>query len=54
MRDFSTIAQVSARTWFNNSGKVKVMQIARVYFSIGSYNDYADFDVVPIQHVHFC
>jgi hypothetical protein len=35
--------------WFNNSGKVKVMQTARVHFSIGSYHDCADFDVVPMQ-----
>ena len=35
--------------WFNNSGKAKVTQSARVYFSIGSYHDYADFDVVPMQ-----
>ena len=35
--------------WFNNSGKVKVTQSARVHFSIGSYHDYADFDVVPMQ-----
>ena len=35
--------------WFNNSSKVKVMQTARVNFSIGSYHDCADFDVVPMQ-----
>jgi hypothetical protein len=35
--------------WFNNSGKAKVTQSARVHFSIGSYHDYADFDVVPVQ-----
>ena len=35
--------------WFNNSGKAKVTQSARVQFSIRSYHDYADFDVVPIQ-----
>ena len=35
--------------WFNNSGKAKVTQSARVHFSIGSYHDYADFDVVPMQ-----
>ena len=34
--------------WFNNSGKVKVTQSARVHFSIGSYHD-VDFDVVPMQ-----
>jgi hypothetical protein len=35
--------------WFNNCGKVKVTQSARVHFSIGSYHDHADFDVVPMQ-----
>ena len=35
--------------WFNNSGKAKVTQSARVHFSIGSYHNYADFDVVPMQ-----
>jgi hypothetical protein len=33
--------------WFNNNGKVKVTKTARIYFSIGSYHDFADFDVVP-------
>ena len=35
--------------WFANSGKAKVTQYARVSFSISSYHDYADFDVVPMQ-----
>src|SRR5207244_5427607 len=35
--------------WFNNNGKVKVTQKARVHFSIGSYHDFADFDVVPMD-----
>jgi hypothetical protein len=35
--------------WFNNSGKAKVTQSTRVHFSIGSYHDNADFDVVPMQ-----
>src|SRR5438128_25261 len=35
--------------WFNNIGNVKVTQSTRVHFSIGSYHDYADFDVVPMQ-----
>jgi hypothetical protein len=35
--------------WFNNSVKAKVTQSARAHFSIGSYHDYADFDVVPMQ-----
>ena len=35
--------------WFNNSGKTKVTKSARIHFSVGSYHDYADFDVVPMQ-----
>jgi hypothetical protein len=35
--------------WLNNSGKAKVRHIAHVYFSIGTYHDYADCDVVPMQ-----
>jgi hypothetical protein len=35
--------------WFNNSGKVKVNRSARIHFFIGSYHDYADFNVVPIE-----
>ena len=35
--------------WFANSGKANVIQYARVHFSIGSYHDYAGFDVVPMQ-----
>jgi uncharacterized membrane protein YgaE (UPF0421/DUF939 family) len=35
--------------WFNNSGKTKVTRSARIHFFIGSYHDYADFDVVPMQ-----
>jgi hypothetical protein len=34
--------------WFNNNGKVKVTQTTRVHFSIGSYHDVADFNVVPM------
>jgi hypothetical protein len=32
--------------WFNNNGKVKVTKTARIHFAIGSYHDFADFDVV--------
>jgi predicted aspartyl protease len=32
--------------WFNNSGKAKVTHSARIHFSVGSYHDYVDFDVV--------
>jgi hypothetical protein len=35
--------------WFNNNGKVKVTKIARIHFSIGSYHDFANFDVVPMD-----
>ena len=35
--------------WLNNSGKAKVTHTARVHFSLGTYHDYADCDVVPMQ-----
>jgi hypothetical protein len=35
--------------WLNNSGKAKVTHIARVHFSIGTYHDYANCDIVPMQ-----
>jgi hypothetical protein len=35
--------------WFNNNGKVKVTKTARIHFSIGSYHDFANFDVVPMD-----
>jgi hypothetical protein len=35
--------------WLNDSGKVKVPQAVRIYFSIGSYSDFVDCDVVPMQ-----
>jgi hypothetical protein len=35
--------------WLNNSGKAKVTHTARVHFSIGTYHDCADCDVVPMQ-----
>jgi hypothetical protein len=35
--------------WFNNNDKVKVTKTARIHFSIGSYDDFADFDVVPMD-----
>jgi hypothetical protein len=35
--------------WLNNSGKSKVTQTTRVHFSIGTYHDYADRNVVPMQ-----
>jgi hypothetical protein len=35
--------------WFYNGGKAKVTHIARVHFSIGTYHDYTDCVVVPMQ-----
>jgi hypothetical protein len=35
--------------WLNNSGKMKVIRMIRVNFSIGSYHDSIDCDVVPMQ-----
>jgi hypothetical protein len=35
--------------WLNNSGKAKVTHTACVHFSIGTYHDYVDCDVIPMQ-----
>jgi hypothetical protein len=35
--------------WLNNSGKAMVIHTAHVHFSIGTYHDYANCDVVPMQ-----
>jgi hypothetical protein len=35
--------------WLNNSGKAKGTHTARIHFSFGTYHDYADCDVVPMQ-----
>jgi hypothetical protein len=35
--------------WLNQSGKVKVPRSVHVPFAMGSYNDYVDCDVVPMQ-----
>jgi hypothetical protein len=35
--------------WLNNSGKVKVTHTTHVHFSIGTYHDYVDCNVVPMQ-----
>jgi hypothetical protein len=35
--------------WLNNSGKAKVTHTAHIHFSIGTYHDYADCDVVLMQ-----
>jgi hypothetical protein len=39
--------------WLNNSGKVKVTHTTHVHFSIGTYPDYADCDVVHKQACSF-
>jgi hypothetical protein len=39
--------------WLNNSSKAKVIHTARVHFSIDTYHDYADCDVVPMQACSF-
>ena len=35
--------------WFNDCGKLKVTRRVRVPFTLGSYHDYVDCDVVPMQ-----
>jgi hypothetical protein len=35
--------------WLNNSGKTKVTHTTHVHFSIGTYHDYIDCDIVPMQ-----
>jgi len=35
--------------WFNDAGRAKVTETCRVSFSIGSYSDYVDCDVVPME-----
>jgi hypothetical protein len=35
--------------WLNQSGKIKVTRSVCVLFAMGSYNDYVDCDVVPMQ-----
>jgi hypothetical protein len=35
--------------WFNDAAKAKVTQTCRVSFSIGSYVDSVDCDVVPME-----
>jgi transposase InsO family protein len=35
--------------WFNNSGKLKVTRTVRAHFTIGTYSDFVDCDVVPMQ-----
>jgi hypothetical protein len=38
--------------WLNNSGKAKVTRLVRINFSIGSYKDVVECDVVPMQACH--
>jgi hypothetical protein len=35
--------------WLNNSGKAKVTHTARIHFCVGTYHDYVNCDVVPMQ-----
>jgi len=35
--------------WLNQGGKLKVTRSVRVHFSMGSYHDYVDCDVVPME-----
>jgi hypothetical protein len=35
--------------WLNNSDKTKVTHTTHIHFSIGTYHDYADYDVVSMQ-----
>jgi hypothetical protein len=38
--------------WLNNSGKVKVTRLVRISFSIGSYHDLVECDVVSMEACH--
>jgi hypothetical protein len=38
--------------WLNNSGKAKVTKLVRINFTIGSYHDVVECDVVPMQACH--
>ena len=35
--------------WFDSTGRLKVTRTTRVHFNIGSYSDFVDCDVVPMQ-----
>ena len=39
--------------WFNNSGKVKISRTVRVHFTIASYTDFLDCDVVLCKNALF-
>jgi hypothetical protein len=38
--------------WLNNNGKEKVTRLVRISFSIGSYHDVVECDVVPMEACH--
>jgi hypothetical protein len=38
--------------WLNNSGKAKVTKLVRINFVIGSYHNFVECDVVPMQACH--
>jgi hypothetical protein len=35
--------------WLNDGGKIKVTHSVRDLFSLGSYSDYVDCDVIPME-----
>jgi hypothetical protein len=35
--------------WFESSRKLKVTRTTRVHFTVGTYSDFVDCDVVPMQ-----
>ena len=35
--------------WFDSTGRLKVTRTTRVHFTIGTYSDFVDCDVVPMQ-----
>ena len=35
--------------WLNECGKLKISRRVRVHFTLGSYHDYVDCDVIPMQ-----
>jgi hypothetical protein len=35
--------------WLNDGGKIKVTRSVRIPFSLGSYFDYVDCDVIPME-----
>jgi hypothetical protein len=39
-------------SWLNNSGKVKVTRLVRINFSISSYHDVVECNVMPMEACH--